>query len=142
MTKQYKRYKFTQYIFLAVSILCCIVPAIVAAFKIAPAIKTTESKIALGGVAVVMVAIIVLTVCRSLIRKYIAKLPYTLTVLIVVGSMLLIVIGLEKIIDDAKAILLVSVIGAAAGFAFELASMYYESMAQYIKEEYLRREAE
>lgn len=142
MAKQYKRYKLTQYICFALSILCCIVPAIIAALKIAPAIKTTESKIALGGVAVVMVAIIVLTVCRSLIRKYIAKLPYTLTVLIAVGSMLLIVIGLEKIIDDAKAILLVGVIGAAAGFVFELISMYCESMAQYIKEEYLRRKAE
>lgn len=142
MAKQYKRYKWAQYICFALSILCCLVPAIVAAFKIAPTIKTTESKLALGGVAGVMVAIIALVVCRSLIRKYISKLPYTLTVLIAIGSILLIVIGLEKIIDDAKAILLVGVIGAAAGFVFELASMYCKTMAREIKDEYNRRKAE
>ena len=117
-------------------------PAIVAAFRIAPAMKTTESKLALGGVAVFMVAIIVLIVCRSFIRKYIAMIPYTLTVLIAVGSILLIVIGLEKIIDDAKAILFVGVIGAAAGFVFELISMYCKSMARDIKDEFIRRKAE
>lgn len=142
MAKQYKRYKWAQYICFALSILCCLVPAVVAAFKIAPTIKTTESKLALGGVAVVMVAIIALVVCRSLIRKYISKLPYTLTVLIAIGSILLIVIGLEKIIDDAKAILLVGLIGAAAGFVFELISMYCKSMAREIKDEFIRRKAE
>ena len=142
MAKQYKRYKWAQYICFALSILCCLVPAIVAAFKIAPTINTTESKLALGGVAGVMVAIIALVVCRSLIRKYISKLPYTLTVLIAIGSILLTVIGLEKIIDDAKAILLVGVIGAAAGFVFELASMYCKTMAREIKDEFIRRKAE
>ena len=142
MAKQYKRYKWAQYICFALSILCCLVPAVVAAFKIARTIKTTESKLALGGVAGVMVAIIALVVCRSLIRKYISKLPYTLTVLIAIGSILLIVIGLEKIIDDAKAILLVGLIGAAAGFVFELISMYCKSMAREIKDEFIRRKAE
>mgnify|MGYP007057730019 FL=1 len=142
MAKQYKRYKWAQYICFALSILCCLVPAVVAAFKISPVIKTTESKLALGGVAVVIVAIIALVVCRSLIRKYISKLPYTLTVLIAIGSILLIVIGLEKIIDDAKAILLVGLIGAAAGFVFELISMYCKSMARDIKDEFIRRKAE
>lgn len=142
MAKRYKRYKWAQYICFATSILCCLVPAIVAAVRIAPAMKTTESKWALGGVAFVMVAIIALVVCRSLIRKYISKLPYTLTVLIVIGSILLTVIGLEKIIDDAKAILLVGLIGAAAGFVFELASMYCKAMAHDIKDEFIRRTAE
>lgn len=142
MAKQYKRYKWAQYICFAASILCCLVPAIVAAFRIAPAMKTTESKIALGGVAIFMVAVIALIVCRSLIRKYIAMLPYTLTVLLAVGAVLLALIGLEKIIDDAKAILLVGVIGAAAGFVFELASMYCKTMAREIKDEYSRRKTE
>ena len=142
MAKQYKRYKWAQYICFALSILCCLVPAIVAAFKIAPTIKTTESKLALSGVAVVVVAIIALVVCSSLIRKYISKLPYTLTSLIVLGSLLLIVIVFEKIIDDAKAILLVGLIGAAVGFGFELTSMYCKSMARDIKDEFIRRKAE
>lgn len=142
MAKQHKRYKWAKNICFALSILCCLVPAIVAAFKISPAMKTTESKLALGGVAVVIVAIIALVVCRSLIRKYVSKLPYTLTVLITIGSILLIVIGLEKIIDDAKAILLVGIIGAAAGFVFELASMYCKTMAREIKDEYNRRKTE
>lgn len=142
MAKQYKRYKWAQYICFALSILCCLVPVVVAAFKISPVIKTTESKLALGGVAVVMVAIIALIVCRSLIRKYIAMIPYTLTVLIAVGSVLLMLCGLEKIIDDAKAILFVGVIGAAAGFVFELASMYCKTMARDIKDEFIRRKAE
>ncbi len=141
MANQNKRYKWVQRVCFALSILCCIVPAMIAAFKISPEMKTTESKFALGGVAIFIVAIITLIVCRSLIRKYIAKLPYTLTVLIAVGSILLIVIGLEKIIDDAKAILIVGLIGAAAGFVFELISMYCKSMRE-IEEEYLRRNKE
>lgn len=142
MAKQYKRYRLAQYICFALSILCCLVPAIVAAFRIAPNMKTTESKIALGGVAVIIAAIIVLIVCRSIIRKYIAIIPYTLTVLMAVGSILLILVALEKIIDDAKAILLIGVIGAAIGFVFELAAMYCKSMACEIKDEYSRRKAE
>lgn len=142
MGKQYKKYKMAQYSFFVLSILCCIVPAAVAAFRIAPAMKTAEGKIALGGVSAFMVAVIALILCRSLIRKYIAMMPYTLVVLVSVGAMLLMVIGLEKVIDDAKAILLIGVIGAAVGFAFELASMYCKTMAREIKEEYLRRRSE
>ena len=142
MEKKYKVYKWLQYISLTLSFLCCLVPSAVAAFKIAPKVKTTESKWALGGIAIFLLAIIVIVVFRSAIRKYITKIPYTLTVLVSVGAMLLMTICLEKIIDDAKAILFVSVIGAAAGFVFELVSMYCKTMADELKEEYRRRRAE
>ena len=142
MEKKYKAYRWIQFISFALSFLCCLVPAVVAAFKIAPQAKTTESKWALGGIAIFLLAIIIIVVFRSFIRKYISKLPYTLTVLVSVTSMFLMTVCLEKIIDDAKAILLVTVIGSAAGFVFELVSMFCKAMADEIKEEYKRRRAE
>ena len=142
MKKRYKRYKLTQYVCFALSLLCCLVPVIVSAIRVAPAMKTTESKFALGGVAVFFAAVIILIVCRSLIRKYISKLPYTLAVLLSIAAMLFLIICLKQIIDDAIAILLVGVLGAAAGFVFELVSMYCKVIAQEIKDEYNRRKAE
>ena len=133
MAERYKRYVWIQRITLVLSFLSCIVPVFVSALRAAPAMQTTESKWALGGVAAFFAVIISLIVCRSFIRKYISKLPYTLTVLISVTAMLLFVVCLKEIVDDAIAILFVGVIGAGIGFVLELVSMYCGAMAQDVK---------
>lgn len=134
--KKYKGYKWTQYITFVLSIISCLVPVAVAAINIAPEIKETESKIAFGGVGVVILAIVALIVFRSFVSKYISKLPYTLTVLVCVGIMLILMLCLKHIIDDAIAILIVATIGAGVGFVLELVSMYCKAMAAELKERY------
>ena len=83
-------------------------------------------------------AVIALIVFRGLVVKFIQKLPYTLTVLISVGSMLAFVILIKKIADDATAVLLLGLIGAAIGFVLELASMVCAMYAEEAKELYYR----
>lgn len=136
--KKYKTYKWIQYITFVLSIISCLVPVAVAAINIAPKVKETQDKIALGGVGAFILAVVALIVFRSLVSKYISKLPYTLTVLISVAAMLLLMICLKHIIDDAIAILIVSVIGSGVGFALELVSMYCKAIANELKERYKR----
>lgn len=136
--KKYKAYRWVQYISFVLSILSCLVPVAVAALNTAPRMQSAESKFALGGVALFFLAIFALIVFRSLVNKFISRLPYTLTVLISVGIILLLMICLERIIDDAIAILAVGVIGAAVGFVLELISMYCKAIAEETKETYRR----
>ena len=138
LQKKYRTYKWLQYITFVLSIVSCIVPVVIAGINIVPEIKNTESKIALGGVAIFIVAGIALVVFRSLVTKYISKLPYSLTVLISVAVALLLMICLRKIIDDAIALLIVGTIGAAVALVLELASMYFKSASAELKETYGR----
>lgn len=138
MKKRYKRFRWAQYILFVLSIASCTLPIVVSSIRIIPTAKTTGSKFALGGVAAFFCAVIVLIVCKSLVVKFISKLPFTLTVLLSIGAMLLLMLCLKQIIDDAIAILLVGLIGALAGFALELGSMLCKSMAEEAKAIYLR----
>lgn len=138
LKKQYKAFRISQLVCFIASIVSCVLPIIISAIRIAPNIKETEDKIALSGVGIFIVAVVVLIVFRSIVVKYISKLPYTLTVVISVGVMLLLTVCLEKIIDDAIAILMTAFIGAAVAFVLELVSMYLKSRANEIKEIYLR----
>ena len=138
MAKRYKKFKWAQIILFSLAVISCIIPVIVAAFKIGVTVKTTESKFALGGVAVFFCAIIIIIVFRSLVGKFISKLPFTLSVLISIGALLLLMLGLKYIIDDAISILCVGLIGAFAGFCFEAASMICKAQAEEAKEIYLR----
>lgn len=138
LKKQYKAFRIAQLACFISSIISCVLPVVISAIRIAPNIKETEDKIALSGVGIFIVAVVVLIVFRSIVVKYISKLPYTLTVVIAVGVMLLVTVCLEKIIDDAIAVLIVAFIGAAVAFVLELVSMYLKSRANEIKEIYLR----
>ncbi len=138
MAKRYKRFKWAQYILFGLSLVSCLAPPVISAIRLMPSIKTTESKFALGGVAVFFAAMIILIVCRNLVRKFIHKLPYALTVMISIGIMLLLMLWIKRIIDDAIAILVVGLIGAAVSFVLELASMYCKSAADEAKEMYYR----
>lgn len=138
--KKYKTYRWIQYITFVLSIVSCVIPIAVAAINIAPEIKNTEGKIAFGGVGLFILAVVALIVFRSLVTKYISKLPYTLTVLVCVGAMLLLMLCLKHIIDDAIAVLIVATIGAGVGFTLELVSMYCKAMATELEEMYKRRD--
>ena len=142
MAKEYKRYRIAQYILFVLSLISCLIPAVVAAFRVAPAVKSTESKIALGGVAVFFCGVIALIVLRNLVKKLIAKIPYTLAVLITVGILLIFMLFIEKIVDDAIVILIVGVVGAGVGLLFELASMWCKARADEIKDIYKMRRAQ
>lgn len=138
IVKKYKACRWFQHICFVLSILSCVIPLAVASIDTAPQMQSTESKIALGGVAVFFSAIVLLIVFRSMISKYISKLPYTLTALISVGVMLLLMLCLQKIIDETIAILVVGVIGIAVGLVLELVSMVCKAIADEIKERYRR----
>jgi membrane-associated HD superfamily phosphohydrolase len=107
----------------------CVAPAIITALYVSPATKTTESKWALGGVALFTIALVILIVMRSLVKKYISKVPYTLTAFIAMLVVLLLMVCIKRIIDDAITIFFFGVIGAAFGFAFEMTSSYFKMRA-------------
>ena len=141
MDNERRKYRIAQYILFALSIISCLVPAIVAAFKVAPSVKSTGSKFALGGVAVFICGIIALIVFRNIVKKLIAKMPYTLAVLVTVGILLGFMLLIEKIVDDAIAILIVGVIGAGVGLLFELAAICCKARADELKDIYKTRRA-
>ena len=134
MDKKLKRYRVAQVVCFGLSLASCIVPAVVTAFVAFPAVKHTESKWALGGVAVFTVALVVMIVGKSFIQKYISKIPYTLTAFVTMLAILLLLRGLSNIIDDAIVIFFVGVIGAAAGVVLELISLTLKAMADEIEE--------
>ena len=138
LEKRYKALRFTQYATFILSIVACTVPLIVACIRVVPAVKSGEEKWSLIGIGVVITSVILIIVLRSLIRKYIDKLPYTLIVMVASVVMLISVICLKRIIDDAIAILWVAAISAAAAFLLELTSMACKAFAEHTKEEYGR----
>lgn len=138
MKKRYKKLKWAQYILFGLSIVSCFLPIIISTCKAFPLTKTVESKLALGGATLFFCAVIALVVFRSLVTKFIHKLPYTLTVLVFVGVLLAFVMLIKMIADDAVAVLTTGLIGAAVGFIIELASMYCSILANEAREIYYR----
>ena len=138
LEKRYKIFRWIQYISFALSIASCFVPLILSCIRVAPNIESAGEKWSLAGVAVVITVIVSLVALKSLVAKYISKLPYSLVVLAVSVIMLISVISLERIIDDAIAILWVAAISSAAAFVLELTSMLFKALAEHAKEEYGR----
>lgn len=96
--------------------------------------KNTESKLALGGVAIFIIALVTLILLRNIVKKYLTNLPCTLAVFIIVVAMLLFIVCLDKIIDDAIAVLLVGAVGCFVGVILETVSMICKLNADDIKE--------
>ena len=138
MAKKYKKYKWAHLICFILAILSCVLPCIVVTVITAPRMVTTEDKLALGGVSVFFTAVIALVVCKSLVRKLIAKMPFTLVVLITLFAILMLLICLKKIIDDAIFMMFVGIGGAGVGFIFELMATYYDGQAEEAKLMYQR----
>lgn len=138
LEKRYKIYRWVQYITFALSTTSCFVPMLVACVRVAPRIDANGGKASLIGISVIIASIIALIALKSLVTKYISKLPYTLVVLVVSVMMLIATICLKKIIDDAIAVLWVAAISAAAAFILELTSMLFKALSEHTKEEYGR----
>ena len=140
LEKRYKVFRWIQYISLALSIVSCFIPLLVSCIRVVPCVETAAQKWSIGGIAAIITAIILGVALRSLIQRFIDKLPYTLIVLVVSGVMLALVICLKNIIDDAIAVLWVAVISSGVAFALELTSMLFKALAEHTKEEYGRVE--
>ena len=138
LNKRYKTLRWIQYITFVASIIACALPVVLSCIKAAPSVEKNGGKWALGGVAVFFGTIILLIVFRSLVSKFVSKLPYTLTVMVSVGAVMGLVCCLKQIINDAIAILAVGLVGAAVGFVLELVAMYCKAKADEIKELYVR----
>lgn len=138
LEKRYKAFRWAQYIAFVLSIVSCFVPLMISCIRVVPAVETAAQKWSIGGIAVIITAIIACVALRSLIHKFIDKLPYTLIVLTVSIAMLAFVVCLKTIVDDAIAVLWVAAISSAVAFALELTSMLCKSMAEYTQEEYRR----
>jgi hypothetical protein len=102
--------------------------------------ETTEDKLALGGVSAFFAAVIVLVVCKNLIRKLVAKIPFTLAAFVSLFAILLLLICLKRIIDDAIFMMWLGLGGTTIGFIFEILAMHFNSEAEYAKEKYMRGE--
>lgn len=139
MIKKYKKYRWARRILLWCAIASCIIPTLWATVSVGVSIETVGSKIALSVVTVLMCGTVLLIVLKSLVMKFISKLPFTLTVLIGVGVLFMILIGIRQILDDALFVVGVSLAGAFVGFGFEAASMICKAQAIEIKELYLRK---
>lgn len=139
MIKKYKKYRWAQRILFCLAIASCVIPTLWTTISVGVTIETVDRRIALGGVAVFVCGAVALIVLKSLIMKFLSKLPFTLTVLIGVGVMFLVLIGIRKILDDAVLIVGVSLVGAFVGFGFEAASMICKAQAAEIKDLYLRK---
>ena len=138
LNKRYKTFRWIQYITFVASIIACALPVVLSCIKAAPSVEKNGGKWALGGVAVFFGTIILLIVFRSLVSKFVSKLPYTLTVMVSVGAVMGLVCCLKQIINDAIAILAVGLVGAFVGFVLELIAMYCKAKADEVKELYVR----
>jgi hypothetical protein len=138
MAKRYKRYKWAQLICFLLAIVSCILPPIIATLTFAPSLECVEDRLALDGVAIFFSAVVLLVVFRSLVKKLIAKIPFTLVVMLSLGVMLLLFICLRRIVDDAITMLVIGLIGSGGGFLLEIASIYLGNRAEEEKEIYMR----
>ncbi len=139
MIKKYKKFRRVQRILFWLAIASCIVPTLWATVSVGATIETAGRRIALSAVAVLMCGTVALIVLKSLVMKFVSKLPFTLTVLIGVGMMFLVLIGIRQILDDAVLIMGVSLAGAFVGFVFEAASLICKAQAIEIYDLYLRK---
>ena len=140
MIKKYKKYRWAHLICFISAIVSCVLPCIIATFACAPKMEATEDKFALGGVSAFFAAVIVLVVCKSLVRKLVAKIPFTLAAFVVLFAILLLLICLKRIIDDAIFMMWLGLGGTTIGFIFEILAMHFNSEAEYLKEKYKRGE--
>ena len=140
LEKRKKVLRWIQSIAFWLSLASCSVPLIISCIRVIPTVETKAQKWSIGGVAVIITAIILCVVLRSLISKYITKIPYTLIVVVVSVVMLVLAYCLKIIIDDAIAILWVASISSSVAFVLELVSRLCKAMAEYTDEEIRRIE--
>lgn len=135
LEKKYRRARALYRIFLVLSATSCILPVLLFA---ALSLSRSAPARSLCTAAMLIGIIILFAVLRGLSRKLSHSLPYTLTVLLLSLSLLLFLICVERIIDDALAALTLALIGSAFGFVLELLSSFFKSRADELREFYLK----
>lgn len=139
LEKRYERLRWGQWILFACSIISAILPAVISAFRVAPKLQNTESKVGLAGFAVVILVIGAILMTWGLIAKYRDKLPWALTA--TVGSWILyfLIWSIQKIAEDAMFISLALAIGCSVALITGAISDFCKASADGIEQEYNRR---
>lgn len=133
LNKRYKALRWAQYIAFWLGNLACVIPMLVASVKIVPGIENTEGKLAFGGVAIFFTAIVALVLAKGIIAQVANKIPPALLVFITVAALLIFMICLQKVIDEAVAILAVGTVGSFAGVLIGFASTLFKCLADDIE---------
>ena len=136
LNKRYKALRWAQHISFWLGIASCVLPMLIASIRVIPSIKDTESRLAFGGVAIFFTAIVGLVLAKNVVKRFSANLPITLTVFIFVAALTVFMMCLQKVIDDAVAILTVGLIGCFVGVIFEFASIVCKYNADEIEHYY------
>ena len=135
LTRLHRRYKLLWLSCLVSSILSATVPGIVAAFKVAPALKDSGSRWGLAGYAVVVLCIAGIIVWRALSKKYANKLPWALSAVIWAWALAGTLFLLRNVIDEALLITFVFATGATVAFVLSCLTDMFEAMAAQVREE-------
>lgn len=142
IVKRYKRFRWAQHILFWTALISCIAPIVIASIRVIPAAQDTESKLAFGGVGIFFIAITVLILFRNVVKKFAANIPCTLGVFVAMVAIALFLFLLEKIIDDALAIVVVGACGSFVGVLLEAISALCKMQADDIKRFYRGHESE
>ena len=139
LEKRYERLRWAQWILFACSIISAILPAAIVAFRVAPKLQNTESKVGLAGFAVVILVLGAILMTWGLIVKYRDKLPWAL--LATVGSWILYLLiwSIQKIAEDAMFISLALAIGCSVALITGSISDFCKASADGLEQEYNRR---
>lgn len=134
--RRYKKLRWAQHILFVLALAVCIIPMVVSSIKVIPAATDTESRLAFGCVAVFFITITILVLFRNVLRKFVANIPCTFGVLIVMVAIAIFLFLLKKIIDDALAIVFIGAVGSFFGVVLETISTVCKIKADDIKTNY------
>ena len=135
LTRQYKRYKLLWLGCLVLSVASAIVPGVVAAIKVAPALKDSSSRWGLAGYAVVIIAIAAIIIWRALSKKYAPKLPWALSAVIWMWALTGVLFALQKIIDEAVYISFVFALGTSGALVLSSLADLFALLSKQTAEE-------
>ena len=82
MIKKYKKYRWAQRILFWLAVASCIIPTLWATVSVGVTVETAGRRIALSAVAVLMFGTVALIVLKSLVMKFVSRLPFTLTAML------------------------------------------------------------
>lgn len=133
LNKKYRTLRWAEHITFWIGVAACILPMLIASIEIVPAIKSTESRLAFGGVAIFFTAIVGLVLAKNVVKRFASNVPCTLTVFVFIIALLIFLKLLSMVIDDALAILMVGAIGSFVGVLLQFASIICKHQADDIE---------
>ena len=139
LEKRYKHCKIMQWAAFVLSIVFAVVPGIVTAFRVAPAVKGVGPAIGLAGYALFTVAIGVLIVMRSLGKAFAHKMPWALSAMACSWVLAFLLICLKDTINQAVVIAVAFALGCTAAFVLSSASLLFKAIADMTRDEFNRK---